>query len=170
MGMYMKAVGAGGSDDKEEYVPPVVGFTHTQAPLAPPTNDNVVVSPFSGFWGGATTDNIGAFAQVTYNAPPAGGFSDPFGHTWTWNNTDVRYAREMTIGLGAIFGITANNNPSRDHPAGAQRQPCRARAGASDGGRHRMEAGMSFIRDFSSSDWVAGFVVLWSKIRVKELC
>src|ERR1700681_3504410 len=114
MGMYMKAVGAGGSDDKE-YVPPVammaiVGFTHTQAPLAPPTdpyksNDNVVVSPFSGFWGGAITDNIGAFAQVTYNAPPAGGFSDPFGHTWTWDNTDVRYAREVNIGgMGVILG------------------------------------------------------------------
>jgi hypothetical protein len=105
MGMYMKAIGAGGSDEKE-YVPPVammaiVGFTHTQAPLTPPTdpyktNDNVVASPFSGFWGGAITDNIGAFAQITYNAPPAGGFGDPFGHTWTWDNTDVRYAREMT--------------------------------------------------------------------------
>jgi hypothetical protein len=95
MGMYMKAVapGAGGSDEKE-YVPPVammaiVGFTHTQAPLTPPTdpyktNDNIVASPFSGFWGGAITDNVGAFAQITYNAPPAGGFGDPFGHTWTW--------------------------------------------------------------------------------------
>ena len=64
----------------KEYVPPIsmmaiVGFTHTQAPtVAPPTdpyraNDNVVLSPFSGFWGGAITENIGAFAQVTYSAP-----------------------------------------------------------------------------------------------------
>jgi hypothetical protein len=122
MRMYLKAVApAVGASD--EYVPPVammtiVGLTHTQAPLTPPTdpykpNDNVVVSPFSGFWGGAITDNIGAFAQVTYNAPPAGGFADPFGHTWTWDNTDIRYARELTIGgMGVIFGITANNNPS----------------------------------------------------------
>jgi hypothetical protein len=122
MGMYLKAVAPAAGDDKE-YVPPlammaIVGFTHTQAPMTPPTdpykpNDNVVVSPFSGFWGGAITNNIGAFAQVTYNAPPAGGFADPFGHTWTWDNTDVRYARELNIGgMGVILGITANNNPS----------------------------------------------------------
>ena len=57
----------------------IIGYTHTQAPLTPPTdpystNDNVVLSPFSGFWGGAITDHIGAFAQVTYNAPGPGGF------------------------------------------------------------------------------------------------
>ena len=51
----------------------IVGYTHTQAAVAPPTdpyspNNNVVLSPFSAFWGGAITDNIGAFAQVTYNA------------------------------------------------------------------------------------------------------
>ena len=62
----------------KEYVPPVsmmaiVGLTHTQAPtVAPPTNpyranDNIVMTPFSGFWGGAITENIGAFAQVTYS-------------------------------------------------------------------------------------------------------
>jgi hypothetical protein len=108
MRMYLKVYGpdAGGSNDRE-YVPPVsmmtiTGFTHTQAPLAPPTdpfksNDNVVLSPFSAFWGGAITDNIGAFAQVTYNAPPPGGFSDPFGHTWTWDNTDVRLVKTAAI-------------------------------------------------------------------------
>jgi hypothetical protein len=105
------------------WVPPIammtiVGFTHTQAPLSPPTdpfkpNDNVVLSPFSAFWGGAITDNIGAFAQVTYNAPPPGGFSDPFGHTWTWDNTDIRYAKSTMIGgTDVTFGITANNNPT----------------------------------------------------------
>jgi hypothetical protein len=107
MGMYLKAANSGAGDDKD-YVPPVsmmtiIGYTHTQAPLPPPTdpfkpNDNVVASPFSGFWGGAITDNIGAFAQVTYNAPPAGGFPDPFGHTWTWDNPDVRFVKTATIG------------------------------------------------------------------------
>jgi hypothetical protein len=121
MGMYLKAPGAAPSDDKE-YVPPVstmaiIGFTHTQAPLPPPTdpfkpNDNVVVSPFSGFWGGAITDDIGLFAQVTYGGPPAGGFGDPFGHTWGWDNTDLRFVKAVTIGgFNAIFGITANNKP-----------------------------------------------------------
>ncbi len=121
---YVKTLDSGTADSGDkDYVPPismmaVVGFTHTQAPLAPPTdpynaNDNMVLSPFSVFWGGAITDNIGAFAQVTYNAPPPGGFADPFGHTWTWDNTDIRFARSTTIGsFDVIYGITANNNPT----------------------------------------------------------
>jgi hypothetical protein len=114
--------GTDGSTDKAWVLPiammAIAGYTHTQAPLPPPAapygpNDNTVLSPFSGFWGGAITEHIGAFAQVTYNAPGPGGFPDPFGHTWTWDNTDVRYAKAMTVGnLDIIFGITANNNPS----------------------------------------------------------
>src|SRR5579863_77210 len=61
-------------EEDKEYVPPVsmmaiVGYTRTQAdqtgtdPYSP--NNNVVLSPFSAFWGGAITENIGAFAQVT---------------------------------------------------------------------------------------------------------
>ncbi len=117
------AAGSTTSDDSKEWVPPIsmmaiVGFTHTQAPLPSPAdpynpNDNTVLSPFSAFWGGAITSNIGAFAQVTYNAPPAGGFGDPFGHTWTWDNTDVRFAGTTSIGsLDVVYGITANNNPT----------------------------------------------------------
>lgn len=120
---YAKAIEPPASDGNKEYVPPlsmmaIVGFTHTQAPLPPPTdpyspNDNTVLSPFSAFWGGAITNDIGAFAQVTYNALPAGGFGDPFGHTWTWDNTDVRFARTASIGpLDLVYGITANNNPT----------------------------------------------------------
>ena len=120
---YAKAIDAPAPDGDKTYVPPVsmmaiVGFTHTQADLGQPSdpykpNDNTVLSPFSAFWGGAITNNIGAFAQVTYNAPPAGGFGDPFGHTWTWDNTDVRFASTAHIGpLDLIYGITANNNPT----------------------------------------------------------
>ena len=111
------------NEDSKEWVPPIsmmaiVGFTHTQADLPPPTdpyspNNNTVLSPFSMFWGGAITSNIGAFAQVTYNAVPPGGFGDPFGHTWTWDNTDVRFAGQTSLGpLDIIYGITANNNPT----------------------------------------------------------
>lgn len=111
------------NNDSSEWAPPVsmmaiVGYTHTQAPLPSPTdpfnpNDNVVLSPFSAFWGGALTDNIGGFQQVTYNAPPPGGFGDPFGHTWTWDNTDWRFVGTASIGsLDLIYGITANNNPT----------------------------------------------------------
>lgn len=117
------AASASRNDDSKEWVPPIsmmaiLGYTHTQAPLPPPTapyspNDNVVLSPISVFWGGALTENIGGFQQVTYNAVPPGGFSDPFGHTWTWDNTDWRYANTASIGpLDLIYGITANNNPT----------------------------------------------------------
>ncbi len=117
------------ADSKEKkWVPPIsmmsiVGFTNTQAPQAPPTapystNNNTVVSPVSFFWGGAITDHIGAFAQVTYNAPPLGGFAgDPFGHTWTWDNTDIRYADSTKVGnFDVTYGITANNGPTVQDP------------------------------------------------------
>src|ERR1700674_468577 len=120
---YARAMDDRSDGQDKGWVPPISmmaidGFPHTQAPLAPPTdpyksNDNVVVTPVSLFWGGAITDNIGAFAQVTYNAPPVGGFHDPFGHTWTWDNTDIRFAKTATIGgFDVIYGITANNNPT----------------------------------------------------------
>ncbi|MDR3421592.1 MAG: cytochrome C [Xanthobacteraceae bacterium] len=115
--------------EQKTWVPPIsmmaiLGFTNTQAPLAPPTapynaNNNVVLSPVSFFWGGAITDHIGAFQQVTYNAPPAGGFGgDPFApHTWTWDNTDIRYANSARFGpLSVTYGITANNNPTVQDP------------------------------------------------------
>jgi len=115
------------STSQKPYVPPIammaiVGFTNTEAPLSPPTapysaNNNVVVSPISFFYGGAITDHIGTFAQVTYNAPPPGGFSDPFGHTWTWDNTDIRYADSRRLGsFDLTYGITANNNPTVQDP------------------------------------------------------
>ncbi len=121
---FAKAMDSGKDEGDKPWVPPVsmmaiTGYTHTQAPLAPPTapysaNDNTVLAnPFSGFWGGAVTEHIGAFAQVTYAPPGPGDFPTQFGHTWTWDNTDIRYADETSIGyLDIIYGITANNNPT----------------------------------------------------------
>ncbi len=130
---YVKALPSSTTPEADkEYVPPIsmmaiVGLTHTQAPQVAPTdpykpNDNTVLSPFSMFWGGAITDNIGAFAQVTYNAvgfnavgaPPSGSPGDQFSHhTWGWDNIDVRYANTARIGpLDIVYGITANNNPT----------------------------------------------------------
>jgi hypothetical protein len=114
--------------DKKGWVPPIsmmaiVGFTNTQAAQAPPTapyngNNNTVVSPISFFYGGAITDHIGAFSQMTYNAPPLGGYwADPYGHTWTWDNTDIRYADSVRAGnFNITYGITANNNPTVQDP------------------------------------------------------
>ena len=114
---------ANGISEEKRWVPPVsmmgiIGLTHTDSQQLPPTapyhpNDNVVLSPVSFFWGGAVTEHVGAFAQMTWNAFPLGGFPDPFGHTWTWDNTDIRYANTTKIGsMDVIYGITANNNPT----------------------------------------------------------
>jgi hypothetical protein len=111
------------------WVPPIsmmaiIGNTHTQVPsVTPPTdpyqpNDNTVLSPFSVFWGGAITSNVGAFVQVTHNSPDplsslTGNPVDQFKHNWSWDNADVRYANTANIaGLDVIYGITANNNPT----------------------------------------------------------
>jgi hypothetical protein len=116
-------------DSKKTYVPPIsmmsiVGFTHTATDLPPPAdpnapNNNITIAPLSFFWGGAITDHIGAFSQLTYNgAPSAAGISnDPFVHAWTWDNTDIRYADSTTLGKMSItYGITANNNPTVQDP------------------------------------------------------
>ena len=128
---------AGQSDTSNIWVPPIsmmaiVGYTHTQVsqPFSSPykPNDNVVVAPLSFFYGGAITDHIGAFAQVTYNNAAFGG-SDPNnfpngfnqdpcgGCQWSWDNIDVRYANSFSLGnMDVIYGITANNNPSVQDP------------------------------------------------------
>jgi hypothetical protein len=130
-GYYTKAVQPPpeAGDGGKEWVPPIslmaiVGYTHTQADIIPPPtdpfrpNDNVVLTPFSGFWGGAITDHIGAFAQVTYSAPDplsalSGTPADQFKHTWSWDNADVRYANTAQFGpLDIVYGFTANNNPT----------------------------------------------------------
>jgi hypothetical protein len=104
---------------KKEWVPPIsmmaiVDYTHIQNPEAaglvpgPPygPNDNVTLNTLSFFWGGAITDHIGMFQQMTYN---------PF--AWHWDNTDVRFADSGAIGSVPItYGITANNNPTLQDP------------------------------------------------------
>jgi hypothetical protein len=111
MSAYAKALDSG--NDSKDYVPPISmmafgGFTHTQAPQPNPPpyapNNNFEFDQFSGFWGGAITDHIGAFVQVTY---------DGVGRAWAWDNADIRYANTATVGpVDIIYGITANNNPT----------------------------------------------------------
>jgi hypothetical protein len=126
---YAKEVTPPAPAAEKGWVPPIsmmaiIGNTHTQVPsVAAPTdpyqpNDNTVLSPFSVFWGGAITSNVGAFVQVTYSSPdPLSSLTglpvDQFKHTWSWDNADVRYASTANIaGLDVIYGITANNNPT----------------------------------------------------------
>lgn len=114
-------------NDSSVWVPPIsaaglVGFTNTKAPLDPPTdpyqpNNNLVLSTINLYWGGAITDNIGAFVQVTRNAPPPGGFPDRFGQTWSWDMSDIRYANSTNIGgVNLIYGVTVNNSPTAQDP------------------------------------------------------
>ena len=108
-------------ETQKPWAPPVaifgvLGFTHTEAPQPNPApykpNDNVVAGPISFFTGGAITDHIGAFAQMTYSPTPPGGLG-PFDHNWSWDNVDIRYANRTVIGdVPVVFGLTANNNPT----------------------------------------------------------
>lgn len=114
----------------DTWIPPIsmmaiVGYTNTQTSQTPPCgaykcNDNIVAAPVSLFYGGAITDHIGAFAQLTYNNAPFGALDpqDPnASHQWSWDNIDIRYANTAKLGnLDVIFGITANNNPSVQDP------------------------------------------------------
>ena len=114
----------------DTWVPPIammaiVGYTHTQVsqdPTGSPykANDNVVASPISVFYGGAITEHIGAFAQLTYNGAPFGmpDPTDPYAtFQWSWDNTDIRYANTGRLGnMDVVYGITANNSPTVQDP------------------------------------------------------
>jgi hypothetical protein len=116
------------SNDPKPYAPPlsmmtVLGFTNTATPIPPPSapfngNNNIALSSINFMYGGAITDHIGAFAQVSYGGQPAGGFGgDPFGQSWTWDNTDIRYANSTRLGeFNVTYGLTANNNPTVQDP------------------------------------------------------
>jgi hypothetical protein len=53
------------------------------------------------FYAGRIAPNLGAFIQMTYDSASA---------TFHWDNTDIRYARQ--VGERLTFGVTANNNPT----------------------------------------------------------
>lgn len=110
------------AEEERGWVPPIAvmlvsGYTRTQAPdpnWAPgvnhwKANDNIGMSQASLFAGGAMSDHVGVFAQLTYAFP---GIADPKG-TWGWDNVDVRYANTFQVGgTDVLFGITAHNNPT----------------------------------------------------------
>ncbi|MBI5132420.1 MAG: cytochrome C [Rhodopseudomonas palustris] len=110
------------AEEDRGWMPPLAvmlisGYTRTQAPdsgWAPgvnhwKANDNIGMAQASLFGGGAMSDNIGVFAQLTYGFPAIG---DATG-TWGWDNVDVRYAGTGQVGgVDVLFGITAHNNPT----------------------------------------------------------
>ncbi|MGO9007140.1 MAG: cytochrome C [Beijerinckiaceae bacterium] len=85
-------------------------FEHFEQNLAVPpapnlhTNDNVVLSQASLFYGGQIYDNLGAFIQGTY---------DGVGQNWHLDNTDIRYTKKAQVfGIDFTYGIDFNNNPT----------------------------------------------------------
>jgi len=80
-------------------------------------NERLIFATASLFLGGKVTDNIGAFAQITYDPyatqSPDGQFH---GHT-NADNIDLRYAdRFIDENRDLIVGISVNNNPSVSDP------------------------------------------------------
>ena len=58
----------------------------------------------SVFYGGQVYRNLGAFSQLTY---------DGVGNDISLDNTDIRYAGNVSIGgTPLVFGLTVNNNPT----------------------------------------------------------
>jgi hypothetical protein len=80
-------------------------------------NGKTIFATGSVFLGGKVTDNLGAFAQVTYDPYATqdenGGFH---GHS-SADNIDLRYAdRFIDPARDVIFGVSVNNNPSLSDP------------------------------------------------------
>jgi hypothetical protein len=61
-----------------------------------------------GSEGGAFANKFGVFSQTTY---------DGIGKSWSWDNTEFRYADTGTIGgKSTVFGVYLNNNPTMQDP------------------------------------------------------
>jgi len=86
------------------------GFSHSEtAQPVPPaphfeTNDNLSVDQVSLFLATRLSDHVGIFAQATYSGEA---------RHFSWDNTDIRYARPLSfLGADAVVGISVNNNPT----------------------------------------------------------
>ncbi|HET7756317.1 MAG TPA: hypothetical protein VFK87_03590, partial [Steroidobacteraceae bacterium] len=102
----------------ESYVPLAMmiqgGFSRADAAQpAPPanhfnTNDNGSVDQLSVFISTRITEHTGIFAQSTYSGVD---------RHFSWDNTDWRYARPVTLfGTDAVVGVSVNNNPTVQDP------------------------------------------------------
>ena len=86
------------------------GFSRSDAaqPAAPvphfSNNDNISLDQASMFVGTRISEHIGMLGQATYSGER---------RHFNWDNTDIRYARPMSLfGTDAVVGISVNNNPT----------------------------------------------------------
>lgn len=105
-------------------------FTHTQAAQAGGAapgfseNNNTVITQASLFYGGrlfgpyakslfgdtaaSWLNKVGVFSQMTY---------DGVAKTWSWDNTEIRFADSGSVGEHDVtYGVYANNNPTLQDP------------------------------------------------------
>ena len=102
--------GESGSTLSIDQLPPLsamVQITDTQTSKAQPGTQNGNVefpAQLSLFYAGAISQNMGAFAQLTYTQ-----VDDHF----TMDNADIRYADHVQLwGSDTIYGLTINNGPT----------------------------------------------------------
>jgi len=103
----------GGQSDLPPFAFMVIpSFTHTDsdqpggaAPHYGVNNNFAIPQSASVFYGGAIAPSlgIGTFTQVTFDA---------VNRNFTWDNTDIRYAKSTTLGGETVFGLSVNNNPT----------------------------------------------------------
>ena len=80
-------------------------------------NGDPIFATASLFLGGKITDNIGAFAQVTYDNYASLGDDGKYHGDTSADNIDVRYAdRFISDQRDLILGVSVNNNPSLSDP------------------------------------------------------
>jgi hypothetical protein len=80
-------------------------------------NGKVILATASLLIGGRLTDNIGGFAQVTYDPYATQDESGKFQGRTSADNIDIRFAdRLISPTRDLIFGLSVNNNPSVSDP------------------------------------------------------
>lgn len=80
-------------------------------------NGDPIFATASLFLGGKITDNIGAFAQITYDNYASLGDDGKYHSDTSADNIDLRYAdRFISDQRDLIFGVSVNNNPSVSDP------------------------------------------------------
>jgi hypothetical protein len=98
----------------------VMGVISSSSIAKPPDGTTKNVTPIfatgSLLLGGKITDNIGAFAQVTFDPYTDNGDGTTSGHT-SADNIDIRFANHIIADKNDwIYGVSLNNNPSVTDP------------------------------------------------------
>ncbi|MEC5218833.1 hypothetical protein RCH09_003808 [Actimicrobium sp. GrIS 1.19] len=111
----------GKRDNNPFSVMAVISDTKTKTPTEDPAfskDGNVIFQTGSVFLGSKVTDNVGVFAQATYNNYDNQNLDNgKWQGKWSSDNIDIRYAdRTIDANRDVIWGLSVNNNPSLADP------------------------------------------------------